>query len=86
MPADDSRDTRLEALAELYDDILDWAHINYDRRIVKRKVEAVDPDSRLFIVGEAHAEDQVRLTGINWFNAQGELGAAGRYLARFCAA
>ncbi len=47
---------------------------------MKRKVEAVDPDSRLFIVGEAHAEDQVRLTGINWFNAQGELGAAGRYL------
>jgi hypothetical protein len=86
MPADDLRKTRLIALAELYGEIWVWARTKYDSAIAKRRIEAVDPDSRMFIVGEAHAEDQVRLTGINWFNAQGTLGAAGKYLARFCAA
>jgi uracil-DNA glycosylase len=81
MPADDdSRKTRLTPLAELYDVIWDWARTKYDSAIATRRIEAVDPDSRLFIVGEAHAEDQVRLTGVNWFNAQGTLGAAGKYL------
>lgn len=75
-----SRETRLAKLAELYDEIWDWAHNKYDRHLVKRKVEAVDPSSRLFVVGEAHAEDQVRLTGINWFDAWGELGLSGKNL------
>ena len=50
-----SRETRLAKLAELYDEIWDWAHTNYDRHLVKRNIGAVDPTSRLFIVGEAHA-------------------------------
>jgi uracil-DNA glycosylase len=77
---DASRETRLVRLAELYDEIWDWASTKYDRHLVKRKVEAVDPTSRLFIVGEAHAEDQVRLTGINWFDAWGTLGRSGENL------
>jgi len=74
------RKTRLAALAELYDEIWDWAHTKYDRHLVKRKVEAIDPSSRLFIIGEAHAEGQVRLTGINWFDAWGTLGRSGENL------
>ena len=65
------RRTRLAALAELYDEIWEWANTKYERHHVKRKVEAVDPDSRLFIVGEAYARNQVRLSGINWFDEQG---------------
>jgi uracil-DNA glycosylase len=81
MTSDDNlRKTRLEALAELYDEIWEWARTKYDHRVVKRRIEAVGPDSCLFIVGEAHAEDQVRLTGINWFDAQGTPGASGKYL------
>ena len=76
----DLRDPRLAALAQLYDEIWDWAHTNYDRHLVKRNIGAVDPTSRLFIVGEAHAEDQVRLTGINWFDAWGTPGRSGENL------
>jgi uracil-DNA glycosylase len=74
------RSTRLAALAELYDEIWEWAHTKYDRHLVKRKVEAVDPDSRLFIVGEAYARNQDRLSGINWFDEQGTLGPSGKNL------
>ena len=58
----------------------EWANTKYDRHLVKRKVEAVDPDSRLFIVGEAYARSQVRLTGINWFDERGTLGPSGKNL------
>jgi uracil-DNA glycosylase len=75
-----SRETRLVRLAELYDEIWEWANTKYDRHLVKRKVEAVDPDSRLFIVGEAYARSQVRLTGINWFDERGTLGPSGKNL------
>jgi uracil-DNA glycosylase len=74
------RRTRLAALAELYDEIWEWANTKYDRHLVKRKVEAVDPDSHLFIVGEAYARNQVRLTSINWFDAWGTLGPSGKNL------
>jgi uracil-DNA glycosylase len=72
------RSIRLAALAELYDEIWEWANTKYDRHLVKHKVEAVDPDSRLFIVGEAYARNQVRLSGINWFDEQGALGPSGK--------
>ena len=79
MTSDDAlRKARLAALAELYDEIWEWANTKYDRHLVKRKVEAVDPDSRLFIVGEAYARNQVRLTGINWFDERGTLGPSGK--------
>lgn len=78
--ADDSRKARLLELAQLYDEIWDWACAKYDPELAKRRIEAVDPDSRLFIVGEAHAQNQVRLTGINWFNRQGTLGSSGEKL------
>ena len=65
------RRTRLATLDELYDEIWEWANTKYDRHFVKRKVEAVDPDSRLFIVREAYARNQVRLSGINWFDERG---------------
>jgi uracil-DNA glycosylase len=47
---------------------------------VKRKVEAVDPDSHLFIVGEAYARNQVRLSGINSFDERETLGPSGKNL------
>lgn len=77
---DASRKTRLAALADLYEEIRNWVHANYDSVIVRRKVEAVHLNARLLIVGEAHARDQVRLTGINWFDKQGRLGKAGKNL------
>ncbi len=71
---------RLARLADLYEDIWKWGRSQYDDDVVKRKVDAIDPNSRLFIAGEAYAKTQVRLTGINWFDQKGELGPAGRNL------
>ena len=76
----DSRENRLAALAELYDEIWNLAHTKYDSKVARCEVGAVDPDSRLFIVSEAYARDQVRLTGINWFDERGSLGPSGKNL------
>jgi len=76
----DSVEVRCARLAELYAEIWEWGRTKYDDAVVKKKVDVVDPNSRLFLVGEAYAKRQVRLTGINWFDKKEELGPAGSNL------
>jgi uracil-DNA glycosylase len=71
---------RCARLVDLYEDIWEWGRTKYDDTVIKKKVDAVDPNSRLFLVGEAYAKRQVRLTGINWFDQKGDLGPAGSNL------
>ncbi len=68
------------ALRQLYTEMQDWGQKNHDKKVAKRKVEAVHQRSRLFIVGQDYAEDQVRCTGVQWFNMQGKLGPSAHYL------
>lgn len=71
---------RLQQLTELYHEIWQWGTRYYDPLLVEHRIDAIDPDARLFIVAEAHAQDQVRLTGINWFDQHGDLGPSGQRL------
>jgi uracil-DNA glycosylase len=69
-----SGDTRAR-LASLYAEMHAWAR-RRDPDVVPRRADTVDAESRLFIVGEAPAADQVRLSGVNWHSCDGRIGPA----------
>ena len=56
---------RLLKLEALYEEMRDWACARYDADVVQRSVEALDPNSQRFVLSEAYARTQVRLTGVN---------------------
>lgn len=76
----DSTISQTIQLTDLYQQMWQWGKSRYDPELVRHRVETVDLQSRLFIVGEAHAKAQVRLTGINWFNQEGMMGTSGSTL------
>lgn len=48
-----------------------------------RLVEAVDPNSDVMIVSQSLASNQLRRSGINFFQSDGKLGNTGRNIERF---
>jgi uracil-DNA glycosylase len=73
----DRGNDRLARLAKIYSEIEKWGRSQGDSQVALRKTEAINPNSKLFIIGESYAKDQVHLTGVNWFNKSGEIGRAG---------
>lgn len=71
---------RSRKLDALYEEMRDWACARYDPEVVQRSVQALDPGSELFVLSEAYARTQVRLTGVNWFDERGSIGPSGKYL------
>lgn len=71
-------------LGELYDDIRS-CHVCPDMDEFKalRRVEAVHTSMDVFIVSQALAEHQLRVTGVNFFTQNGRLGQTGKMLERF---
>jgi hypothetical protein len=65
------------ALDALLDNMHAWAR-ERDPEVVPRRSDAIDVDSRLFILGEAYAKDHVRKTGVNWIRRDDNIGPAGR--------
>jgi uracil-DNA glycosylase len=68
-----------EQLHVLYSEIAEWGK-NYDPESAPRRVDAVNTEAALVIVAEAYARSTVRVTGVNWYDARGALGNAGRAL------
>lgn len=48
-----------------------------------RNVNSVDSDTRVFILSQALAEKQLRLSGVNFFKDDGNVGDTGRLLEKF---
>ncbi len=73
-----------EQLRQLYLRIAN-CHIcpNMDSKKAPRKPEGVDRETDVFIISQALAETQLRLSGVNFFNLKGELGSTGKNLERF---
>jgi len=73
-----------DALIKLYKEIHE-CHIckNMDGEKALRKIEAVNLNSDVFIISQALAKNQLRKSGINFFNEKGELGNTGRNLEAF---
>jgi uracil-DNA glycosylase len=68
-----------EQLQNLYSEIAEWGK-HYDPESAPRRVDAVNTEAALVIVAEAYARSTVRVTGVNWYDARGGLGNAGRAL------
>jgi uracil-DNA glycosylase len=64
-------------LSKLYSEIAEWT---IDRQAVPKVIAALNPCARLAIVGEAVGPKTVRLSGVNYFGADGKLGDTGKYL------
>jgi uracil-DNA glycosylase len=54
-----------------------------DREKKLRRIDAVNARSDVFIISESLAERQLRKSGVNFFQADGELGDTGRNLEKF---
>ena len=50
---------------------------------VMRKLESVNIKSDVFVIAEAMAPSQVRVSGINYFNIDGKLGNTGKFFEKF---
>lgn len=73
-----------DQLHQLYSRIAD-CHIcpSMDPKKVFRIPEGVDPGMDIFIISQALAETQLRLSGVNFFKLKGDLGSTGKNLERF---
>jgi hypothetical protein len=71
------RERQLRSLRRIYAEIGEW---NRDREAVPRILTALNPCADLAIVAEAIGPKTVRLSGVNYFRADGRLGGTGRYL------
>jgi len=54
-----------------------------DREKSLRWLDAVSPDSDVFIISQALAENQLRKSGVNFFRTDGSLGSTGSSLEQF---
>lgn len=54
-----------------------------DASKAQRLTEAVNLSSDVFIISQALASNQLRLSGVNFFNEKGELGNTGKNLEKF---
>lgn len=73
-----------QELVNLYSDIHN-CHIcpKMDKFKLQRKIESVDENSKVFILSQALAENQLRKSGVNFFKPDGLVGDTGKLLEKF---
>ncbi len=54
-----------------------------DNDKVKRNIDSINLNSKLMIIAEAMAPNQVRVSGINYFDIKGNIGSTGKSLEKF---
>lgn len=75
---------KAQELRELYEDIEDCQICpGMDKEKALRLVEAVDLASDVFIISQTLAANQLRKSGVNFFQANGQLGNTGEALEKF---
>jgi uracil-DNA glycosylase len=73
----DRTNKRLQALKELYDEEHAWAH---DDKAVSRNLAAVNANASLAVIGEAVGPRTLRLSGVSYFDSEGNIGRSGKFL------
>jgi len=73
----DRTNRRLQALKEIYDEQRAWAH---DKKAVSRNLAAVNANARLAVIGEAVGPRTLRLSGVSYFDYEGNIGRSGKFL------
>lgn len=54
-----------------------------DRLKARRKTNSINPSADMVVISQALAKEQLRLSGVSFFTADGRLGNTGRNLERF---
>ena len=75
--------TKQEKLSEIFDRIHKLNVCGRDNLKVRRDVTATNIDSKIMVIAEAMAPEQVRLSGINYFYKDGKIGSTGKYFEKF---
>jgi uracil-DNA glycosylase len=79
-----SKMRKIDELGKLYVDIQDCHDCpKMDREKSLRLIKAINPQSDVFIISQALAANQLRKSGVNFFQADGHLGNTGTILEKF---
>lgn len=70
-------------LLHVFDDIFQINVCGEDFLKVKRDISKTNLDSKVMVIAEAMAPEQVRLSGVNYFYKDGRIGNTGKSLEKF---
>lgn len=74
---------KIDRLSIVFDKIHKLNVCGKDPLRVKRDISKTNVDSKIMVIAEAMAPEQVRLSGVNYFYKDGTIGNTGRYLEKF---
>lgn len=75
--------TKTQQLQDIFDRIYKLNVCGEDTHKVRRDIHKCNIGSKVMIIAEAMAPEQVRLSGVNYFYRNGKIGNTGRYLEKF---
>lgn len=75
--------TKQQKLVEIFNRIYNLNVCGPDPLKVKRDISATNINSKVMVIAEAMAPEQVRLSGINYFYKDGTIGSTGKSLEKF---
>ncbi|MDX9738939.1 MAG: uracil-DNA glycosylase family protein [Candidatus Dojkabacteria bacterium] len=75
--------TKREQLLSIFNSIFQINVCGKDSKKVRRDISKTNVDSKIIIIAEAMAPEQVRLSGVNYFYKDGSIGNTGRSLEKF---
>lgn len=75
--------TKQEELSSIFESIFNLNVCGEDKEKVRRNASKTNIDSKVMIIAEAMAFEQVRLSGINYFYKDGRIGNTGKALEKF---
>ena len=75
--------TKQEELTIVFENIFHLNVCGDDKEKVKRDIYKTNIDSKVMVIAEAMAPEQVRLSGVNYFYKDGRIGNTGKALEKF---
>lgn len=75
--------TKQGKLSDIFDRIHELNVCGRDNFKVKRDITATNINSKVMVIAEAMAPEQVRLSGVNYFYKDGKIGSTGKYFEKF---
>lgn len=75
--------TKEKQVLSIFENIYNLNVCGEDPYKVRRDISKTNLNAKVMIIAEAMAPEQVRLSGVNYFYKNGEIGNTGRYLEKF---
>ncbi len=75
--------TKKEKLLSIFEDIYNTNVCGEDKEKIPRDISKTNINSKVMVIAEAMAPEQVRLSGVNYFYKDGRIGSTGKSLEKF---